>query len=482
MIDEKIDLSGFRVLFVYPSQKTKPRIPLACSILIAQLRSYNATVRLFDTTYMTGDPNYSDKTRGKIGYVKKSDIADKYGKIAELNPEEELIKVLDDFKPALVALTLLEHTYSMAMRLLPVIKKHSDAPILVGGIMPTIAPEMIIKNQYVDMVCIGEGEGPLIDVSYALKQGQSYQRIGNLWVKERPSGQVLKNPARPFVELDSLPFQDWSDFDERSLYKAYCGKAYRCGSFELTRGCLKGCSFCVAPAIRKHQEGAEGCYRRTKTPERLVEEMVMLVGKYKLEMIHFCDTEFLLGMKTDFLEKLTDIYKKQINLPFIMQTGAETITEEKLKIIKDAGCQSMSIGVESGVAEFRKRVLNKFVSDEVILRAFELAKKIGIRTTANYMIGLPFETEEDILQTIEFNKKLQPPSISVCYFVPFVGTQLYDVCLAEGFYPEFDPDADIFSGSCLNLPNISKERIEELTALFVEEQNKIEQSQVNTGV
>ena len=130
---------------------------------------------------------------------------------------------------------------------------------------------------------------------------------------------------------------------------------------------------------------------------------------------------------------------------------------------------------------FAKKILKKNLSDETIINAFKIAKKIGIRATANYMIGLPFETEKDILKSIEFNKRLNPPSISVCYFVPFMGTELYEISKNEGFYPEFNPDADIFSESTLDMPHLSKKRISELMELFVKEQNNLEKEELTIG-
>ncbi len=135
-------------------------------------------------------------------------------------------------------------------------------------------------------------------------------------------------------------------------------------------------------------------------------------------------------------------------------------------------CVTISIGVESGNPNVRQKILKKYTSNEVILKAFDLAKKYNIRTTANYIIGLPYETEEDVWESIEFNKRLNPLSVAVHYFVPFIGTELYDICVKEGFYKGFDPNADVYRESPITTSTLSKERIDELLYIFTDEYNK----------
>jgi radical SAM superfamily enzyme YgiQ (UPF0313 family) len=189
-------------------------------------------------------------------------------------------------------------------------------------------------------------------------------------------------------------------------------------------------------------------------------------------MLHFCDTDFLVSMKFPYLQELSCLYKKEVGLPFMMQAGAETINEGNIKLLKEMNCITMSIGVETGSESLRRKVLHKNISNERIKYAFRLAKEYGIRTTANYMIGLPFETEEDVMESIRFNKELLPPSIAVTYFIPFVGTEFYNLCIEKGYYKKFDPDADTYRESPLETEYLSNRRINELLDIFVQEYNK----------
>jgi len=321
----------------------------------------------------------------------------------------------------------------------------------------------------VDILCLGEGEGALVDLCNAIATNKPYKTIPNLWVKE--NGQIRKNSLRPLININDVPEQDWECFDKRHLYRAYKGNVLKNGSFEFARGCMKSCSFCVAPQLRKAQKNC-GKYHRFKTAERVIEEMINKLRKYDLTLTHFGDTDFLSGMKLDVLKIFAKLYKKHIDLPFLIQSGAETITEEKIRLLKLAGCDNISIGVESGSERIRKEVIHKYVSKKRIIGTFNLGRKYKLRMTANYMLGLPDETEEDIMETIKFNRLLNPPAISVFFFTPFLGTELYDVSLKKGYIKGFNPNTNMHKESPLAMRHLPQERISELLEFFVDDFSK----------
>jgi anaerobic magnesium-protoporphyrin IX monomethyl ester cyclase len=459
-------MGKFKVLFISPNHDTEPRIPLGIAILVSCLKNIGAEVRLLDTTFMCGYANVTNRYKEEKGLVEKSDMERYYGEPEVADLDLHMAQLIEEFDPDLVAMSLVEHNFALGMRLLKRVKECTSVPTMVGGILPIIQPEMVIEQEPVDMVCVGEGEDTIAEIVARMRENRPVDDLKNLWVKHEDG--VRRNQTGPLVDLNRIPYQDWDLFDERCLYKAFMGKVYRCGSFEMSRGCLKRCAFCVAPAIRNaisrnHQ------YQRWKTPERLVEEIAFFAKRYRLELVHFCDTNFLLGLDIDYLMRLSRLYTSRIGLPFLIQTGADTIKEENVSILKEMGCVTMSVGVESVNADIRKRIMKKQLSDRTIEKAFNLARKYDIRTTANYILGLPYETEEDVWESIRFNNRLAPPSIAVHYFVPFLGTELYDLCVKQGFYSGFDPGADVYRESPLETPTLSKQRINELLHVFVEE-------------
>ena len=189
--------------------------------------------------------------------------------------------------------------------------------------------------------------------------------------------------------------------------------------------------------------------------------------RHDLELVFFNDENFL-TMGKDRIHEFCDKYKKEVGLPFFIMTRADSLLdEEKVKPLKPAGCVTIGIGIESGNEEIRKKLLNKLIPNAVYEKAFENCHKYDIRTTANVMIGLPLETEENILETAEFCKKLNAKSVSLAIFAPYHGTKLRSLCLERGYIDdEIHEGIAIINNSVLTMPQLSRERIQELYYKF----------------
>jgi len=459
-------MKPINVLFVYPNRETILRIPLAASILCSVIEQAGHNVKVLDTTFIGGEFRTDIKFSEQKGTVKKSNIEEYIGDLDNRSLETIIRECVRDFPPDLIAVSLIERNYSTTIKVVHLLKKVTDAPVLIGGIMATLAPEMLINNDEIDIICVGEGEGAVADICNAISRRRSFSNIANLWVKE--NGRIVKNHLRPLVNLDTIPEQNWKPFDGRHIYRSYKGRVHRNGSFEFARGCMKVCSFCVAPSLRNVQKNL-GQYHRFKTSERVIEEIENKVKKYNLDLIHFGDTDFLSKMRNDNLEAFAMLYKKRIGLPFLIQSGAETINEDRMKLLSLAGCENISVGVESGSDRVRKQVIKKHVSKKKIIEAFKLGRKYKIRMTANYMLGLPDETEEDIMETIRFNRLVNPPAIAAFYFTPFVGTELYNVSLEKGYIKGFDPAQNLHKESPLEMPHLPQQKVKHLLKQFVED-------------
>ena len=136
-------------------------------------------------------------------------------------------------------------------------------------------------------------------------------------------------------------------------------------------------------------------------------------------------------------------------------------------MLKEANCVTMGIGIESGSEYIRKKLLKKDTSNETYIKAFKNCREAGIRTTADVMIGLPFETEADILQTANFCREVQADSVSLAIFSPYHGTPLHRLCLDEGFVsPGYHEQISMRSKSILKMPQISADKIQELQYKF----------------
>jgi len=465
-------MTNRRVLFLYPNINTELRIPLAISILISVIRKAGHEVKLFDTTFMIEKFQTDDEAMAEMGTHQATHLADLVGELKPLDIKTELTKTIADFRPDLVAVSLLERNFPTAKNICSVIKTwFPDLPILVGGIMPTIAPEVVLNEKWVDMIVLGEGEGAMIDILQNWGAVHAVAKILNTWTKDG-EGKISRNPLRPLITMDDVPDQDWSDFDRRHLLKPFMGSVYIGGPFEFSRGCYKECTFCVAPQLRGIQKEL-GRYHRTKSPRKMIQEIENKIKEFDLTMLSFGDTDFLSSVPKSVMKEFLTLYIEKVRVPFTIQTGAETlVNEEILSLLRQARCCAISVGVESGSERIRKNVIKKYVSMKVVREAFELCRKHGLRITANYMVGVPHETEEDVMDTIRLNRELNPPSIAVTFFTPFVGTDLYDVSVRDGFYKPFNIGSNNYVTTPLDMPNLPPARIYELVDMFVNDFKK----------
>jgi len=458
-----------KVLFLYPNFESL-RIPLAVSILIAKLKSIGIETRVFDTTFSKLEEERGDYRKMESQKIVKKTRLDKLiGEYRTANIEEEIQTCLSDFKPDLIAVSVLERTYKFTDNLIRACKTAMpQVPILAGGILATIYPDILLEHPCIDYICMGEGEDFIVDFVTKFHDKGALHKIPNLMFMS--GGDKIATPLGPLTDMSTLPFQDWESFDTRHLLKPYEGNVWIGGSFELSRGCKKRCTFCVAPALRSvYGENGKTGYHRTKPPDLAIAEIKEKKEKFNLTLLAMCDTDFLAGVPKETLFEFCRLYKKEIDVPWMIQTSAESFSEDKLSALIDSGCISASIGVESGSVRVRKETIQKFTSLDRIKKTFDLCRDYNFRTTANFMIGLPYETEDDIWESIKFCREINPPSIAVFYFTPFLGTSLYDLCLKEGFYSEFNPDSHLHKSSPLNMPQLLPGKIEDLLKTFAED-------------
>ncbi len=363
-----------KILMIYPNQQELGCKPPALSILSAVVKSRGHGFKLIDMTPFEIVTGVVSKNIGEDRFeYKKVSNPERLPPRIPMSMEEfnaYLRKQLEDYKPDMIGFTALSHFFPMAKKIGIYIKSFSPLPIIVGGIFPTICPEEVIKESFVDIICIGEGEGALIELLDRLDSGKDTTDIKNLWVKK--NGKIYKNPLRPIIDqIDSLPFVDWDIFPEIQFYKPYMGHVYKYGDIEKSRGCPFDCSYCLNPYTHLIY-GKESFYRMKSVP-RLMEEIAFLKNKYSIEFIRFWDELFVAGNK--HFASFSKEYRKQINIPFTIETTAESITDETARLLKDMNCKSVSIGLETGSEDLRDRILNKRTKNSTFARAFKALKK-----------------------------------------------------------------------------------------------------------
>lgn len=460
-----------KILFLYPNAEGYQRIPLGAALLMTILSDKGHRVSLFDTTFVRGH-SIDNQIREKAGLVKKTKGVD----VRDLKTDEqidiELLAHLREFSPDLIAVSLVEDNYVYADHVLARIKQCAPRiPVVAGGSLPTVAPQVVIQNPSIDFVLQGEGEQSLPALCAYLEGEGAITGVPNLWyVKD---GVVHQNPLCSFVDMDSLPTLNLDQWDERHFHKPYDGKVYRAGFFEIGRGCMSVCSYCINHSCR-YQLRTAGKYHRKKTIAHLIDEVSVLKDRYRYEMIFFTDDDFL-HMSPQDLDWFESAWNTRIQLPYWINTRPERISQESVRRLLNTGCCGVGIGIESGDEWVRKNILKRSVSNERLKDAFKLLKESRIRTTANNMIGFPGEFEEHIYKTIELVRAIEPDSCDVSYVAPYIGTDIHRVSRELGYidvheragFEGMAKNISIRRGPVIRLPQISNERLEEIFYNFM---------------
>jgi radical SAM superfamily enzyme YgiQ (UPF0313 family) len=252
--------------------------------------------------------------------------------------------------------------------------------------------------------------------------------------------------------LDDLPFPHWRIFADihysSSFIKRHFSGANITGAFEASRGCPYACAYCTNDYVRSLYKG-KGKWRREKSPERIVQEIQMFRHEYGLDCVYWIDEVMLTNI--DRLRRFRDLYRSEIGTPFVFMERPENMTDEKVRIIREAGAQMVSIGIESGDEKIRRNLLNRKHSQETITSAFKTAKKHDLITHAFTMIGFPGEDRDSIKKTYKLVNEVQPETMQTTIFYPLRKTKLYEKVVADGLFQAHTPmPSGYYTKSALN--------------------------------
>lgn len=367
--------------------------------------------------------------------------------------KERLCQAVSRIAPQLIGFSTTTNQYSYVQLFSRWIKEKFEVPIVCGGIHPTLVPDEVISNEDIDIVCIGEGEYPMLELANRLENGTDITRIQGLWIKL--AGELYKNPVSSLIQkLDELPFPDRELFNYESMLKRF----WHTADFVTGRGCPYDCSYCCNHSIRKLYRD-KGAYVRRRSVEGVLNEIDYVTKRYKVKRINFDDDTFTLHRK--WLKEFCERYPAKFRLPFTCNARADTLTEEVIRELKRAGCELIQIGIESGSEDLRHRVLKRNMTNEEIISAFDTVHRAGIKTYAFNMVGLPFETPEMAEETVRLNQRVAPDDLQVSIFFPYPGTELYQVCQENGFLTSkhklsyFDEEATLNQPSMTEAETIS---------------------------
>jgi anaerobic magnesium-protoporphyrin IX monomethyl ester cyclase len=342
--------------------------------------------------------------------------------LKRLNVPKKLVRKAKDFSPDLVAFSSITNLYPYVKDMARALKAELKVPTVIGGIHPTVLPELVLQEDCFDIVCRGEGEYALLELANRLERGEDIADIENLWVKDS-QGVIRENEQRPLIQdLDALPFPDKALFYRNGAF-------WRNVSIMTGRGCPYHCTFCVNSFYHQMNTRRGGMVRR-RSVDNVIQELKLYKQKYRPQTVNFQDDTF--SVEIDWLEEFADKYAAEVNIPFQCNVHPMTVTREIIKALKKAGCRSVCMGIQSGNSELRKMVLKRPGTNERIIEASKLIKEAGIQLVAEYIFGLPDETPEKMWESATLNRQIRADNTSTFVFYPFPGTALAEYCVGKG--------------------------------------------------
>lgn len=455
------DNKGLKVLLIHANSSMDTLIPPNLATLSAILKRSGNQVKLFDTTFYNTRGFTGDDARVRTLQVKKTNFADLGIYFNTTDMTQDFINLVEDYKPDLVGLSAVELTFNMGMKLINAIKEIKPyIKVAVGGAHALTSPELVISEKNVDIVSVGEAENAFIELCEKIKNNEDYTGIFNLWIKK--DGKIYKNKLGKLINMDDLPYQDWEIFDKRRIYKPMSGTLGRTGCFELTRGCVYSCTFCINEFLNKIHNHRS--YREKSIP-KFIDEVKYFKDNYGLQYVYILAEMFLPTTKQR-VRDFSRLWREKVGLPFWTQLRVEGVDEENARLLEEAGCVSISAGIESGNEDFRKKVIHRMMSNQDIIDAFRILKKTKMQISGNSIIGFPGETRELIFDTIELNRELNLDNIMIHVFNPYRGTSLYDLSIERGYISPDHMAGDYRADFTLNMPHIKKEEILGLQRTF----------------
>ncbi len=360
--------------------------------------------------------------------------------------DEEIVESLKKAQPEVVGISTnsteyiknVQHTTALIRRALP------HTIIIEGGILPTLLIDIAMKDKNVNYWIIGEGETVFPSLLKEMdKQKPDLSQIKGIAYYENNKARI--NPLDNYIEnLDSIPFADYGnlnlmDYANQKLKysQGLCARRYPYAVTITSRGCPYKCIFCSGPKI-------SGRRVRMRSAENVLKEIDDLYKKGIKEII-FLDDHFLFSRKRA-IHIMKGLIKRKYNLLWkCVNLTIFLLDEEILDLMKKSGCYQITVSIESGNQQVLNNIIKKPIKLEKVPSILNMAKKKGFEIIANFVIGFPHETWEQIRDTFSFAEKINVDLVNFHIATPLPNTELMEICIKEGHLPK-DANKNILIG------------------------------------
>jgi radical SAM superfamily enzyme YgiQ (UPF0313 family) len=337
----------------------------------------------------------------------------------------QIEKAIDKSQPDLVGITTLTATLQSAFALSKILKQtYPNIPVVFGGHGAFLIERNILENiGSVDIIVQGEGEETIVELANVIQHHKSYKDVSGITFRDKTS--VFTSESRPLVmDLDALPLPARHLLPMENYVVEYMPKVLGRESFKGTplissRGCPFHCVFCASSKFYGHAW-------RKRSPDNVIQEIEYLrenYGNLGLNGFSFSDDNFTQDEERAI--RICDIMIERglSNMKWCCEARINAVNPHLYSKMYDAGCRFVAFGIESGNEQILKRI-KKGITKEMVRKAVKTAKHVGMKTWGYFLLGLPDDTEETMMDTIEFSESLDLdlPVFHAAYIYP--GTEM----------------------------------------------------------
>lgn len=394
-----------KIAFVYSAFEN-----IGIEILSSVLKKAGHTTELFFDPELFDDILFKNKYLGKLFSYKK-----------------KVMRQIIDANPDLILFSVVSAEYRWACEYARKLKEKTKAKIIFGGIHVTSVPDVVIKNDFVDFIVVGEGEFPILELANCIESGEIDYSIKNVWFKK--DGQVIRNTVRPLIkDLDRLPYPD------KDMYRKH-GPPFLTGyTMQSVRGCPNRCTYCNHDIYKNYYSSDPSIYIRKRSVKNMVAELEDSHKKFKYSYIRFFDDDFL--RYKDRLKEFSKLYVKKVNVPYTCIAHPLSVREDVIPYLKMSKCKQVNVGLQNINEEIRVNILNRREKNEDAIRSISVLKKANIRVIIDCMMGIPTSDENNMEETFNFFYKNTPTRLFMPWLQYFPRTKMSKIAFEQGIINE----------------------------------------------
>jgi len=348
-----------------------------------------------------------------------------------ISPKEiELLRTLiKDVDPEVVCISIMAPYVIAARQVVAEIRDLCDATIVVGGKYPTVVPNEALE--FADYACKGEADLILLRMHERMRLGEDFKGIKGLWHSDDEGNIVDMGQDALYQEMDDIPYPAINEiqmnFIEQDELTTVDPEIYDEDLLMMAgRGCVYLCSYCVNSLLIPMNRG-NGKFVRIRTPENVLEEIAYRKDKcVSPRSVTFNDEIF--GVLDDWVEDFSAKYKANCSLPFECELVPKLIKEKNVRLLADAGMNSLHFGVQSGQDEIRKNIMHRPGTNDELVQKSRMLREIGVTPQYDIILDNPFDTAESLSEALglllEFSTPINLNTYKMQYFPHYPFTRM----------------------------------------------------------